>query len=134
MRFKTLIAVTLALVILVTLAAPAFAGKPSKGEFQVYGDPLAQGEEKITIQATHDNHLKVTVVLKGATPGNLYTVVASGGGTFNSPNFRINDRGVGRWSGITTQTYTSATTSIRVFLNRDAATRFYTPYLPITFK
>jgi hypothetical protein len=134
MRFKTLIAVTLALVILVTLAAPAFAGKPSRGQFQYYGDPLEQGAEKITLQATHDNHLKVTVVLKGATPGNLYTVLVTGGSTFNSPNFRINDRGVGRWSGITTQTYTPATTQIRVTLQRATLNSFYTPYLPITFK
>jgi hypothetical protein len=138
MKSKVLISLLLALVMLFTLATPALAGKPVKDdrfeeEYGTVPDPYSQ--VKVTMQATHDNHLKVTIVLKGAQPGSTYEVQVTGGGVLDNPTFEINDRGVGRFTGITSNAYPSGNWTVRAYLLRGLGTlRFATYYLPITFK
>ena len=63
MKSKIIVSLLLALVMLFTLAAPALAGRPQKGMLQQEGSET--GTAKFACQATHDNRVKVTIVLKG---------------------------------------------------------------------
>ncbi len=73
MKFKIIISLILAVVMLVTLATPALAGRPAKGYLTPYADEVPPGAfGKYAFQATHDNYLKVTVVLRGAQPNTIY--------------------------------------------------------------
>jgi hypothetical protein len=74
MRFKVVVALSLALVMLVTLATPALAAAPQKGGFAIY-PPETADRAIYSLQATHDNDLKVTVVLRGASPSTQYRVI-----------------------------------------------------------
>jgi len=71
MRFKVGMALALALVLLFTVATPALAGAPGKGHFTSYAPADVA---KYSLQATHDYDIKVTVVLRGATPNTKYEV------------------------------------------------------------
>ncbi len=74
MRLKGLIALSLALVMLVTLATPALAGRPAKGVLTIY-PPETADTNNYSLQATHDNDIKVKVVLRGASPSTQYQVL-----------------------------------------------------------
>ena len=63
MKSKILISLLLAVLMLGTLASPALAGAPEKGDLQRISEPLPGGG-KYSFQATHSNDLKVTVVIK----------------------------------------------------------------------
>ena len=78
MKLKTLIAVSLALLMVVILATPALAAKPAKGDlFESDGtNHVIPGTEtgSVSLQRTRDNYIKLSLVLKGATPGERYYV------------------------------------------------------------
>ena len=69
MKSKIFISLLVALVMLFTLTAPALAGKPSRGDLMRNPDqegPWEPGMKyQYAAQVTHDNYVKVTIVLKG---------------------------------------------------------------------
>lgn len=75
MKSKILVALLLALVMLFSIAVPALAGAPSKGGMARYGDNEPSGWGKYALQATHDNDLKITVVIRGATANKTYEML-----------------------------------------------------------
>jgi hypothetical protein len=85
MKSKIAISILLAVLMLGTLATPAFAGKPAKGDLYLWaggiGGGVIPGTEtgSVSLQRTHDNYIKVSLVLKGATPGQQYYVRAANG-------------------------------------------------------
>ena len=80
MKSRIIISILLAVLLLGTLATPAFAGKPAKGGLLLWtggpgGGPTPDTETgKVSLQRTRDNHIKLSLVLKGATPGARYYV------------------------------------------------------------
>lgn len=106
MKFKTLIAVPLALLMVFTLATPALAGAPEKetlDPLDADNHPISKG--KVSVQVTHDNYVKVTVVLVGANVGTTYTahIYVSPYGTEDIGTFVIGSNGRGRVSGFTSR-------------------------------
>lgn len=75
MKSKILVSLLLALAMLFSIAAPALAGGPSKGGMARYSDNEPSGWGKYALQATRDNDLKITVVIRGATPDKTYQMV-----------------------------------------------------------
>jgi hypothetical protein len=110
MKSKLLISLLLALAMVFTLTLPALAGKPAKLEVEVYNSVPVEVVGKCSVQATHNNELKITVSLSGALPGTYYIKWASA--SINNPSpasvsgatdpvsFTVNDSGRGRFSGI----------------------------------
>ena len=80
MKSKIIISILLAVLLLGTLATPAFAGKPAKGDLLEWtggptGGPTAGTETgKVSLQRTRDNYIKLSLVLKGAIPGERYYI------------------------------------------------------------
>jgi len=72
MKSKLLISVLLALVMLVTLTAPALAGKPFKA--YMFKGTETQGTVQCALQTTHDNYIKLAFVAKGVTGNRTYHV------------------------------------------------------------
>jgi len=72
MKHKMLISILLALVMLVTLATPALAGKPFKA--YMFKGTETQGTVQCGLQTTHDNYIKLTFVAKGVTGNRTYHV------------------------------------------------------------
>jgi len=58
---------------LVTLATPALAGAPARSSLTPFTPETGQG--KFTAQQTHNDELKVTIVLKGALPNTVYSAL-----------------------------------------------------------
>jgi len=80
MKSRMLVSLLLALVMLAALATPALAGKPEKGFFhREIGEPSGWG--KYSLQVTRLNQIKVTVVLKDATPLKQYRLILNYGVT-----------------------------------------------------
>jgi hypothetical protein len=78
MKSKLFISLLLSLVMLFALAAPALAGKPSRGDLMRslnQEGPWEPGMKyQYAVQVTHNNYVKVTIVLKGQTENNDYCV------------------------------------------------------------
>jgi hypothetical protein len=76
MKSKITISILLAVLMLGALATPAFAGKPAKGGLYVWDDGPTAGTVtgSVSLQRTRDNYIKLSLVLKGATPGGQYYV------------------------------------------------------------
>ena len=70
MKSKVLVSLLIALVMLFTLAAPALAGKPTRGTLNAIN--TESGTAKYALQAAKDGSLKVTVTLIGAQPDYSY--------------------------------------------------------------
>ena len=66
MKSKVLISLLVALVMLFTLAAPALAGKPIKGDFNRLAGTSGHGS--YSFQVTHNNDLKITCVIRNYEP------------------------------------------------------------------
>jgi hypothetical protein len=109
MKSKITISILLAVVMLFTLTVPALAGRPAKAKVEAYGN-TAVVVGKCSAQATHNGELKITVSLRGATPGVYYIKWLSGsgnnpsafslGGATEPASFTVNESGRGRFSGI----------------------------------
>jgi hypothetical protein len=123
MKSKILISLLIASVMLVTLATPALAGKPQKCDILEWsGSNYIAGTETgfAKYQVTHDNQLKITIVVEGLTPGETYQVYDSPDGFIWGTDFiTVNDRGILKFRGTSTAGFT-AYTSHRVFI-RDAS-------------
>jgi hypothetical protein len=156
MKSKILISLLLALVMLFTLTAPAFAGRPAKAKVEAYNNP-AEVVGTCSVQATHKGELKITVSLRGATPGTYYIKWLSGsinnpsgvslGGGALPASFVVNADGRGRFSGIAVKSATYPFSSypgdwkIKLFIYDDPSlitTPIYESqdgvYLLVTFK
>ena len=98
MKSKILVSLLLALVMLVTLATPALAGKPAKGGLYAWDfGPIGTETGSVSLQRTHDNYIKLSLVLKGGTPGQQYFVrLANGAAYWDDSNVYANSRGVVR--------------------------------------
>ena len=106
MKTKIFISLLFALVLLLTLAAPALAAAPIKGDLQVVMGENGTGT--YSLQVTHDSRVKATVVLHGATTGSykVYVAIVGDGSAPTQTNkgiqyFDTNDKGNGRFSGTT---------------------------------
>ena len=114
MKSKITISILLAVVMLFTLTVPALAGRPAKLEVEVYNSVPVEVVGKCSVQATHDNELKITVSLSGAAPGEYWVKWVSTSNNNPSPasvgagtdpvSFTVNDRGRGTFRGIASQT------------------------------
>ncbi|MFC2069133.1 hypothetical protein ACFLTP_09050 [Chloroflexota bacterium] len=140
MKSKTLISLSLALVMLFTLATPALAGPPHRETLLAVGEPTAP-TQKSAAQATHNNTVKVTIVLKGATENQLYYVYVKH--VFNSTyheagSFQTDGKGNARYRGFTTDTFSSGDRTLQLFVEDSQApptsTRFQTSGFELTFK
>jgi hypothetical protein len=96
MKSRIFVSLLLALVMLVTLATPALAGKPAKGGLYAWDfGPVGPEIGSVSLQRTHDNHIKVSLVFKGATPSQQYYVrLSNGGAWWDDSNVYANSRGV----------------------------------------
>jgi len=122
MKSKILISLLIASVMLVTLATPALAGKPQKCNILEWsGSGYIAGTETgfAKYQVTHDNQLKITIVVEGLTPGDTYQVYDSPDGFIWGTDFiTVNKRGILKFRGTSTAGFT--TTSHRVFIRDDS--------------
>ena len=128
MKSKLLISLSLALVMLVTLATPALAGKPQQCDILEWsGSNYVTGTETgfAKYQVTHDNQLKITIVVEGLTPGDTYQVYDSPDGFIWGTDFiTVNKRGILKFRSTSTAGFT-AYTSHRVFIRDDSYTVVY---------
>jgi len=132
MKFRTIIALSLVLILFATLATPALAGRPTRSTYTYSAAYLVQPEgatADYALQVTHDNRIKVTIVLDGAAPatGSEEPVPLHYGlylrdttSTINQPkyylgNFWTNDRGDARYTGV----------SVPLDINEVAERNFY---------
>ncbi len=114
MKSKVLVSLLLALIMLFTLAAPALAGKPEKvDEWTYWSGSGWYATSNITgyakLQVTHDNQLKLTVVVAGLTEGDQY-VFSDGSFGFiwgSDEPATVNKRGVLKFTDVTTGGFTS---------------------------
>ena len=107
MKFKAIIALSLALLMLVILTTPALA-RPYRAYLVVETEATVPEPDGVTgqytAQVTHNNQVKVTIVLKGALPNAHYWVMVQDrtyGGFAPAGEFYTNDKGQARSRGIT---------------------------------
>ena len=119
MRLKTLIALLLSLVMLFTLAAPALAAKPIKTELYqwVSGGPTGPISGEVSFQTTHDNHLKITVVVEGAQAGTTYKAMSNWGLQFDSNEFTVGKNGKGRFMAVTGRQWDDGTIPVPIAIH-----------------
>jgi hypothetical protein len=103
MKSKIVVSILLAVLMLGILATPAFTGKPGKGDLYLWdggiGGGVVLGTEtgSVSLQRTRDNYIKLSLVLKGATPDQQYYVrAANGAALWPDGNVYANSRGVVR--------------------------------------
>jgi len=110
MKKRLAIAVALALVMLLTLATPVLAGKTSRLTVNYISAPLYDVVGKCSIQATHNNELKITVSLSPVSSDTYYIKWESVGtenpseedvsGTTDPASFMVGTNYRGRFRGI----------------------------------
>jgi len=119
MNSKILVSLLVALVMLFTLAAPALAGKPQTLDvLQWSGGGYIPDTETGTAkyQVTHDNQMKITVIVTGLTPGDQYQVYDSPDGfRWGSDPITVNRRGILKFRATSTAGFT-AYAAHRVFI------------------
>ena len=80
MKSKIIISIVLAVLMLGTLATPALAAKPNKGDLYLWtggptGGPVGgTATGQVSLQRTRDNYIKLSLVLKGVTPNERYFI------------------------------------------------------------
>jgi len=137
MKSKIIISLILAVLMLATLATPALAARPHKADLferSTGGTPIPDTETgSVSLQLTHDNHVKITVVLKGVTPGQSYQVYCSTGGfMWGTDSFIANSRGSAKFRGVSTNPVTipwGAWVYVRVA--GSGTTDYMTPYISL---
>ena len=118
MKSKIIISILLAVLMLGTLATPAFAGKPAKGDLLewtggVSGEPVTGTETgKVSLQRTRDNHIKLSLVLRDATPDARYYI-------------RLNNSAA-YWDDVVTPIYANSRGVLRVRLTSKDPMNFTT--------
>ena len=137
MKVKAFVAVSLALVMLLTAAAPALA-KPVTGDLYRIGDTSVTGTGTYALSVTKDNHLKVTIVLKGAAEANWEVAIFNSASTqITIGYFDTNSRGRGRFSGVTNVTFTNSDSPFTIRVYRHTGTPYYyfgADNVPVTFR
>ena len=101
MKFKTLITLSLALLMLFTLATPALAvGLGGGGKLNAEGEESGNGA--YVLKVTDINELKVTIILIGAEPSYIYNVLVFYTETNNSyiGDIETDEKGNGRFTWI----------------------------------
>jgi len=136
MKSKIIISLILAVLMLVTLATPALAAKPHKVDLfekSTGGTPIPDTETgSVSLQLTHDNYVKITVVLKGVTPGQAYQVYCSGGMIWGSDSFTANKRGIAKFRGVSTNPVTIPWGAyVFVRIAGSGTTDYMTPYISL---
>ena len=130
MKSKIIISILLAVLMLGILATPAFAGKPGKGDLYVWDGGVVPGTEtgSVSLQRTRDNYIKLSLVLKGATPGERYYVRLPNGAAYwpdtGENAIYANSRGVVRVRLISTEPIAASSIAIVV----DEATPYDTEW------
>ena len=130
MKSKILISLLIASVMLFTLTVPALAGKPGKGDLFEYDSGIIPGTEtgKVSLQRTHDGLVKLSLVLKGATPGERYYIRLPNGAAYwpdtGENAIYANSRGVVRVRLISTEPIAASSIAIVV----DEATPYDTEW------
>jgi hypothetical protein len=111
MKSKLFISLLIAVVMLVTLAVPVLAGKPYKEALDAHNpEPEETVIANCALQVTHNNDVKVTISLRGATPDYEYFVklidhTGIGSQEYLVGRFETNTRGDGRFRGEIRQTF-----------------------------
>jgi hypothetical protein len=119
-KSKIAISILLAVLMIGALATPVFAGKPGKGDLYVWDDGPTAGTEtgKVSLQRTRDNYIRLSLVLKGATPGERYYVRLPNGAAYwpdtGDDAIYANSRGVVRVRLTSTAPITSPSIAIVV--------------------
>ena len=120
MKSKIIISMLLAVLMLGILAIPAFAAKPGKGDLFEYDGGVIPGTEtgSVSLQRTHDGLIKLSLVLKGATPGERYYIRLPNGAAYwpdtGEDAIYANSRGVVRVRLISTGPIAASSIAIRV--------------------
>ena len=135
MKSKIIISLILAVLMLATLATPASAAKPITVELRGWsGGPTGLVVGKVSLQVTHDNCLRTTVVLVEGEPGVRYRVGSNYNLGLDSYNFTAHNSGRGRLSGRGDQAYAgSINVYITVRLASGGGTLYGTETFTVTF-
>ena len=105
MKFKVLVSLLLAALMLGAVVTPVLADRAAGNLQPLGGEP---GTGKYSMRATNGNHLKVTVSLKGATADSTYVVKvwSSDLGYYEQAGtFMTDSKGNGRFSRFAVTTY-----------------------------
>ena len=132
--FKAFVGVSLALVMLLTVVAPALADS-AKGDLDFHGEA---GSGHVTIRTTHANTLKVTVVISGVSPNTQYTVWVGDydgnpTGVADVGSFTTNARGKARFSASTSQTWPDGSTQELMVIVFCDSYQTNSPWFEVTF-
>ncbi|MFC1927711.1 hypothetical protein ACFLW7_03955 [Chloroflexota bacterium] len=120
MKSKVFVSLLIASVMLVTLATPALAGRPAKGDLFEWDGGVVSGTEtgSVSLQRTRDNYIKLSLVLKGATPGERYYIRFPNNAAYwpdtGESAIYANSRGVVRVRLTSTQTISAISMAIVV--------------------
>lgn len=111
---------------LFTLAAPALAARPLKGDLTPVDGESLDATGTFSIQYTHDGEIKLTVAIRGAEADATYDVViwwfGGGSGSSAAGVIETSRNGRGRFSGITG--LTNPNNSFQVILKLSGVDRF----------
>jgi len=117
MKSKIIISILLAVLMLGILAIPAFAAKPAKGDLYVWDGGVVPGTEtgSVSLQRTRDNYIKLSLVLKGGTPGKRYYIrFPNNAAYWDDSNVYADSRGVIRVKLTSTEPIMTASMAIVV--------------------
>lgn len=111
MKFRTLIALSLALVMLLTLASPVLAdrGRGSMLNMQTWDQTGT-----FTLSTTHDNQVKVAVSMKGMGAGEYSVRLEYDSQWVNIGNSTVSKQGTYKFRGVTSGAPFSGTESFKV--------------------
>jgi len=111
MKFRTLIALSLALVMLLTLASPVLAdrGRGSMLNMQTWDQTGT-----FTLSTTHDNQVKVAVSMTGMGPGDYNVRLQYDSQWVIIGSSTVSKRGTYKFSGVTSGAPFSGTVSFKV--------------------
>jgi hypothetical protein len=133
MKSRVIIALSLALVMLLTVAAPALA-KPTTGTLEKYGGVLGTGT--YALAATRNNNLKITIVLKGVAQVQyqVWIIDKNGSEIDFADKFTPNSRGSARYTVTTNETFSNTDSPFDIRVGQvGVGAKFYADNVPVTF-
>ena len=135
MKIKAFVALSIALVMLLTLVAPVLAAGPNRLTLSAVSPETGTGTA--TLRTTHDNQCKVSIVLEGATPYKQYQVWVDDGTAYHwAGTLATYADGNERFSGATQYTFPTGLINCRVVLERSdlLGTVYVTNSIELTFR
>jgi hypothetical protein len=132
-KSRVIIALSLALVMLLTLAAPALA-KPVTGTMTPFGG--VSGTATYALSATHSDNLKVNIVLKGVAQVQyqVWIVDSDGNEISVGDNFWANARGIARFTAVTTQAFSNSDSPFKIRVGQvGVGAKFWVDSVAVTF-